>query len=42
MGDLIVIAVLAILMGLIGWKLINDRKQGVKCPGCEHGKDCAH
>ena len=39
-GDVIVIAVLALIIGLIVRGMIRDRKQG-KCCGCSGCSNCA-
>ncbi len=38
MGTLITILILVVLIGLIIWKMIRDRKNGKKSCGC----DCAN
>jgi len=42
--DIIVIVVIAALVGLALFKIIRDKKKGVKCAGCGCGESscCAH
>ncbi len=40
-GDLIVIAVLALVVGLIIRGMIRDKKQGKTCGGCTGCSGCA-
>jgi hypothetical protein len=39
--DYIVIAVVAVIVGLAVNKIVRDRKRGVKCSGCGECGDCS-
>ena len=41
MTDLIVVAVVLIVLGLVTFYIIRAKKQGQKCIGCPHSKQCA-
>jgi hypothetical protein len=32
--DIIIIAIIAVVISFSVWKIIKDKKKGVKCPGC--------
>lgn len=38
--DLLVIAVIAAVIGLVLWYLYRAKKKGVKCIGCPDGAKC--
>ena len=40
MKDVLIIAVLAVIIGLVVWYLIRAKKKGVKCIGCPDGATC--
>lgn len=40
MGNAIVVLILVAIVGLALAKLRKDKKNGVKCPGCNHSADC--
>lgn len=41
MTDIIVIAIVALIVGLAVAYIIREKKRGVKCVGCPHAKECA-
>lgn len=41
MENLIVIIILAVIIGLSVWKIVSEKRKGVKCIGCPHGKSCS-
>ena len=41
MADLIVVAVVLIVLGLVTFYIIRAKKQGQKCIGCPDGCSCA-
>ncbi len=41
MGNVMVIALLALLLGGIVWYLVREKKRGVRCVGCPHSKSCS-
>jgi len=41
MTDLIVVAVLAVVLGLAVRYIYKEKKSGAKCIGCPHSKTCA-
>lgn len=41
MGNLLVILIIALLIGLAGHKVYKDRKNGNMCAGCAMGKQCS-
>ncbi len=40
MEDIIIIAVLAVILGLAGYYIYKSRKNGNKCVGCPYGSSC--
>ena len=40
MSDFIVIAIVVVIVGLALAYIIREKKRGVKCVGCPHGKTC--
>jgi hypothetical protein len=34
-GDFIVIGVIVLILALAIFKIVKDKKRGVKCPGCD-------
>ncbi len=40
MENFIVIGILALIVGAIIFYLVREKKKGVKCIGCPHGKQC--
>ena len=40
MTDILVIALVAVIVGLAVWYVIRARKKGVKCVGCPEGLQC--
>ncbi len=41
MGDVIVSLILVAIIGSVSYYIYDQKKKGVKCIGCSHGKDCA-
>ena len=41
MTDLIVIAILAVVLGLAVRYIYKEKKSGARCIGCPHSKSCA-
>lgn len=41
MADIIIIAVIAIIVGVSVAYIIREKKRGVKCIGCSSGAACA-
>lgn len=41
MGNLIVILIIGLIVGVSIWKVVSEKKKGVKCIGCPHGKSCS-
>lgn len=39
--DLIVIAVVAVTIGLVLWYIHKAKKKGIKCIGCPEGAKCS-
>lgn len=39
--DFIVIGVVLLIVGLVTWYLIRQKKRGVKCIGCPSASSCA-
>ena len=39
--DILVIAVVAAIIGLVLWYIHRSRKKGIKCIGCPDGAKCA-
>ena len=39
--DMIVIAVIAVILGLVIWYLHSAKKRGVKCIGCPDSGSCS-
>lgn len=37
MDDIIIIAVLAVIVGLAAWYVYRSKKRGKRCIGCPHG-----
>ena len=42
MINYILIAVLAVILGLPVWYICRAKKQGKACVGCPHAGNCAH
>lgn len=40
MKDILIIAVIALIIGLVIWYVIRAKKKGVKCIGCPNGATC--
>lgn len=40
MDNVIVLFVIAVIVGISIWKVISEKRKGVKCIGCPHGKSC--
>lgn len=40
MGNVVVIIILVIILGLSISKVISEKRKGVKCIGCPHSKSC--
>ena len=40
MEDMIIIAVVALILGLAGFYVYKAKKSGQKCVGCPHSKEC--
>ncbi len=38
--DYVVIAVIAVIIGLAVYKIVKDKKRGVKCSGCGSSCEC--
>lgn len=38
--DLIVIVVIAVIVSVAIYKIVKDKKRGVKCSGCSGGCEC--
>lgn len=38
--DYVVIAVVAVIIGLAVYKIVRDKKRGAKCSGCGVGCEC--
>lgn len=41
MENIIVLLVIAVIVGISVWKVISEKRKGVKCIGCPHGKSCS-
>lgn len=41
MGNIIVLLIIAVILGLSIRKVIKEKKKGVKCIGCPHSKGCS-
>ncbi|MBQ7875366.1 MAG: FeoB-associated Cys-rich membrane protein [Oscillospiraceae bacterium] len=41
MEDIIIIAILAVIIGLAGWYVYKAKKSGKKCIGCPDGCSCS-
>lgn len=41
MGNIIVLVVILVILLVSISKVISEKKQGVKCIGCPHGKTCS-
>lgn len=39
--DLIVIAVVAVIVGLVLWYIHRSKAKGIKCIGCPNGAKCS-
>ena len=39
--DIIVIAVIATIVGLVMWYVYRSKKKGIKCIGCPDGTKCS-
>jgi len=39
--DILVIAIVVAIVGLVAWYLHRQKKKGVKCIGCPDGAKCA-
>ncbi len=40
MGDMIIIAVLALILSFAVFYVVREKKKGTKCIGCPHAKAC--
>ncbi len=40
MGNIIVIGIILVIIGLASYKVYLDKKNNVKCSGCPHSKSC--
>lgn len=40
MKDFVIIVVLALILGLVGWYLYRSKKAGRNCIGCPHNGSC--
>ncbi len=38
--EIIVIVVIVVIISLASYKIYKDKKNGVKCSGCPHSKEC--
>ena len=41
MENIIIIALVAVIMGLAAWYIRKEKKRGVKCIGCPSGCSCS-
>ena len=41
MTNIIVIAILALILGLAVGHIVKEKKSGAKCIGCPHSKSCS-
>ncbi len=41
MGDYIVLGILVVILAAVIIYLVRQKKKGVKCVGCPHGKSCS-
>ncbi len=41
MGDYIILGIVAVIVAAVIIYLVRQKKKGVKCIGCPHGKSCA-
>ena len=39
--DILVIAVIAVIVGLVMWYIHRSKKKGIKCIGCPEGAKCS-
>ena len=39
--DILILAIVAVVVGLVSWYLYRAKKKGVKCIGCPDGAKCA-
>ena len=39
--DILILAVVAAIVGLVAWYLYRAKKRGVKCIGCPDGAKCS-
>ena len=39
--DILVIAVIAVIVGLVMWYIHRSKKKGIKCIGCPDGAKCS-
>lgn len=41
MANVIVVLIIVLIISLALFKVIKDKKNGVKCSGCPHSKTCS-
>lgn len=41
MGNIIVLLIIALILFISIRKVVKEKKQGCKCIGCPHGKECS-
>ena len=41
MDNIIVIAIVALIVGLAGWYIWKEKRRGVQCIGCPDSKTCS-
>lgn len=41
MGNVILLAIIILILGLSIGKVVSEKRKGVKCIGCPHGKSCS-
>lgn len=41
MGNIVVLLIIAVIVGLSIWKVVSEKRKGVKCIGCPHSKSCS-
>lgn len=41
MENIVILLVIAVIIGLSISKVISEKRKGVKCIGCPHGKSCS-
>ncbi len=40
LGNYIIIGVIVLIVGAAVWKIVREKKKGVKCIGCPHSGGC--